>query len=289
MNDEELELARAEAMKADRCFSKGRLRDEFRMKPKPGVEPVSFYKNGYGGQFGVYRIADCQPMRRRVCSPASQKQIRAQSILSVKARMRSNLAKASVLAQRWVALEPLVLDTETTGLGERDQVIELAVTDIRGAVLLCTRLRPTVGIDPQAMGVHGITEAELSNEPTWTQVAPALARLLSGRHLVIFNSSFDSRMLRQTASAFGDQLSWWQEQNCLCAMKLAADAFGSTNRHGTISLADATCEAGVSWKGRAHSAATDAIATADLVTEIAKVQRDLVAQLQELQSKGNLE
>lgn len=190
--------------------------------------------------------------------------------------MRSNLAKASVMAQRWVALEPLVLDTETTGLGERDQVIELAVTDIRGAVLLCTRLRPTVEIDPQAMGVHGITETELSNEPTWTQVAPALARLLSGRHLVIFNSSFDSRMLRQTASAFGDQLSWWQEQNCLCAMKLAADAFGSTNRHGTISLADATCEAGVSWKGRAHSAATDAIATADLVTEIAKVQRDLV-------------
>ncbi|EFC8200534.1 3'-5' exonuclease, partial [Escherichia coli] len=53
--------------------------------------------------------------------------------------------------------------------------------------------------------------------------------------------------------------------------------------------ADATCEAGVSWKGRAHSAATDAIATADLVTEIAKVQRDLVVQLQELQSKGNLE
>ncbi len=100
------------------------------------------------------------------------------------------------MAQRWVALEPLVLDTETTGLGERDQVIELAVTDIRGAVLLCTRLRPTVEIDPQAMGVHGITETELSNEPTWTQVAPALARLLSGRHLVIFNSSFDSRMLR---------------------------------------------------------------------------------------------
>ncbi|WP_422824155.1 hypothetical protein [Xenorhabdus thailandensis] len=130
-------------------------------------------------------------------------------------------------------------------------MIELAVTDIKGAVLLCTRLRPTVEIDPQAMGVHGITEAELSNEPTWTQVAPALAGL--------------------------------------CAMKLAADAFGSTNRHGTISLADATCEAGVSWKGRAHSAATDAIATADLVTEIAKVQRDLVVQLQELQSKGNLE
>ncbi|MEQ1965604.1 3'-5' exonuclease [Xenorhabdus nematophila] len=289
MNDEELELARADAIKDDRCFSKGRLRDEFRMKPKPGVEPVSFYKNGYGRQFGVFRIADCEPMKSRACSPASEKQIRAQLILSIKARMRSNLAKASVVAETWVNLEPVILDTETTGLGERDQVIELAVTDIWGDVLLNTRLRPTVKISPHAMDVHGISEADLTNEPMWPQIAPALAQLLSGRHVVIFNSSFDSRLLRQTAGAFGDHMPWWEEKNLLCAMTLASDAFGSTNRHGTISLADATYQAGVVWKGRAHSAATDAIATADLVTEIAKVQRNLVVQLQELQSKGNLE
>jgi hypothetical protein len=36
-------------------------------------------------------------------------------------------------------------------------------------------------------------------------------------------------------------------------------------------------------------ARADAIATAYLVTEIAKVQRNLVVQIQELQSKGNLE
>ncbi|THB25410.1 hypothetical protein E6P76_20640 [Escherichia coli] len=133
MNDEELELARAEAMKADRCFSKGRLRDEFRMKPKPGVEPVSFYKNGYGGQFGVYRIADCQPMRRRGCSPASQKQIRAQSILSVKARMRSNLAKASVMAQRWVALDNVVSGEQQPSSGELLDAVdrELAASEKR--------------------------------------------------------------------------------------------------------------------------------------------------------------
>ena len=44
---EELEAARAEALEKDQCFSKGRLRDEFRMKPKPDAEPVTFYKNGY--------------------------------------------------------------------------------------------------------------------------------------------------------------------------------------------------------------------------------------------------
>ena len=36
--NEELETLRAAAIEQDRCFSKGRLRDEFRMKPKPGIE-----------------------------------------------------------------------------------------------------------------------------------------------------------------------------------------------------------------------------------------------------------
>lgn len=70
---EELEAARAEALEKDQCFSKGRLRDEFRMKPKPDAEPVTFYKNGYGGKFGVYKISDCVPMKARSTKPAERK------------------------------------------------------------------------------------------------------------------------------------------------------------------------------------------------------------------------
>ncbi|EAA8836519.1 3'-5' exonuclease, partial [Salmonella enterica] len=33
----------------DKCYTRGRLRDEFRLKPAPGAEPVRWYKNGYGG------------------------------------------------------------------------------------------------------------------------------------------------------------------------------------------------------------------------------------------------
>ena len=57
--NEDLDTLRMAAIEQDRCFSKGRLRDDFRMKPKPGVEPVTYYKNGFGGKFAVYRIADC--------------------------------------------------------------------------------------------------------------------------------------------------------------------------------------------------------------------------------------
>lgn len=40
MNNDELATRRAQAIAEDRCFSKGRLRDEFRMKPAPGAEPA---------------------------------------------------------------------------------------------------------------------------------------------------------------------------------------------------------------------------------------------------------
>ena len=54
MNNDELVTRRAQAIAEDRCFSKGRLRDEFRMKPAPGAEPVKWYKNTYGDRFAVY-------------------------------------------------------------------------------------------------------------------------------------------------------------------------------------------------------------------------------------------
>ncbi len=72
MNNDELATRRAQATAEDRCFSKGRLRDEFRMKPAPGAEPVKWYKNTYGGRFAVYRIVDCVPMREK--RPLTSKQ-----------------------------------------------------------------------------------------------------------------------------------------------------------------------------------------------------------------------
>lgn len=56
MKNDELATRRAEAIAGDRCFTKGRLRDEFRMKPAPGAEPVKWYKSAYGGKYAVYGV-----------------------------------------------------------------------------------------------------------------------------------------------------------------------------------------------------------------------------------------
>lgn len=61
MKNDELATRRAEAIAGDRCFTKGRLRDEFRMKPAPGAEPVKWYKSAYGGKGTVAKLAMRQP------------------------------------------------------------------------------------------------------------------------------------------------------------------------------------------------------------------------------------
>ncbi|HHO0113891.1 TPA: 3'-5' exonuclease, partial [Shigella flexneri] len=156
MNNDELATRRAQAIAEDRCFSKGRLRDEFRMKPAPGAEPVKWYKNTYGGRFAVYRIADCVPMREK--RPLTSKQLLAGQRLSVLSRLNSTSGRMARQAYDWLSLAPLFLDTETTGLDNTAEALEIGLTDASGQVVFETRLKPTVAIGAQAAAVHGISE-----------------------------------------------------------------------------------------------------------------------------------
>lgn len=144
MNNDELATRRAQAIAEDRCFSKERLRDEFRMKPAPGAEPVKWYKNTYGGRFAVYRIADCVPMREK--RPLTSKQLLAGQRLSVLSRLNSTSGRMARQAYDWLSLAPLFLDTETTGLDNTAEALEIGLTDASGQVVFETRLKPTVAI-----------------------------------------------------------------------------------------------------------------------------------------------
>ena len=67
-------------------------------------------------------------------------------------------------------------------------------------------------------------------------------------------------------------------------MGLAVAMYGATNRYGTISLAAAMSLAGVTWRGQAHSAIGDVLATVDLLQSIAQVRLNLDQELNRLQS-----
>lgn len=278
MHDDDNSEACGEAARAeDKCYTKGRLRDEFRMKPAPGAEPVRMYKSPYGGKYGVWRLADCVPMR--VKHPQTEKQRQASARLGLLARMKSERGRFAMLAHTWLAQDPVFLDTETTGLDDTAQALEIGLVNARGEKIFETRLKPTVSIDPSATAVHGISDDVLASAPSWPDIALQLQHHIGRCPLVIFNADFDTRVLKQTAAAHNDPASWLAPLTVYCAMRLAAGYYGPTNRYGTISLSGAVNQAGLRWIGEAHSAVTDAVMTARVVNNIAEYWRQLQCEM----------
>ena len=106
-------------------------------------------------------------------------------------------------ARAWLAANALILDTETTGLGDDAEVVELAVIDCAGAVLLDTLVRPSGPVPAEAAAIHGITDAMLAGAPTWSEIHARFCDLVEGRQVVIYNREFDVRVIRQTAHRYG--------------------------------------------------------------------------------------
>lgn len=188
--------------------------------------------------------------------------------------LRGRPALTSACSPNWFSQEPLFLDTETTGLGNTAQVIEVALTDASGNAVFETRLSSSVPVE--ALAIHGVDAYALSGSPAWPDVATQLQRIIDRYPPIIFNSAFDLRILRQTTAAYHDPASGVSVH---CVMQLSAKFFGATNRYGTISLDWAAQAASVKWSARAHAAVTDACMTAAMVNVIADYNWDLTMKL----------
>jgi len=128
-------------------------------------------------------------------------------------------------AQQLIKLQPVYLDTETTGTGPLAEIIEIAVVDQDGSVLLESLVKPKGTIEPDAIRVHGITPDKVQSAPTWKDFWPKVETILAGRQVGVYNSEFDLRMLKQSHQKY-----WlnWQlpEENFFCIMKLYARFYG---------------------------------------------------------------
>src|SRR5512137_696491 len=95
--------------------------------------------------------------------------------------------RRAAIAQAQIELNkrPIYLDTETTGLKNADQIVEICLLDHDGTVLVDSLVRPTVKIPPDATRVHHITDAMVAAAPTWPELWPQLEPLLTQRRIVI--------------------------------------------------------------------------------------------------------
>ena len=106
----------------------------------------------------------------------------------------------------------IILDTETTGLEpERGhRIIEIGCIEILNRRITGRRfhkyLNPERDIDAGATAVHGITRAQLENEPRFAAVAGELLAFVDGAELVIHNAAFDLGFLDAEYARLTDEL-----------------------------------------------------------------------------------
>ncbi len=108
---------------------------------------------------------------------------------------RSNAIKT---ANQVLQNNPVFLDTETTGLGQKDEIVEIAVIDHQGTTLIDSLIKPSRPIPADATRVHWITDEMVQKAPAWpilwtTQIRP----ILNNRIIVAYNSDFDKSMIEQ--------------------------------------------------------------------------------------------
>lgn len=98
---------------------------------------------------------------------------------------------------------PIVfLDLETTGINiVTDRIVEIALLRINrdgSEEELVQRINPEMPIPPESTAIHGITDEDVKEEPTFNEVAKNMAKFMEGCDLAGFNSNrFDIPLLAE--------------------------------------------------------------------------------------------
>jgi DNA polymerase-3 subunit epsilon len=94
-------------------------------------------------------------------------------------------------------MREIVFDTETTGLDARaDRVIEIGGVELVNRFPTGRSFHAYVNpqgreVNPEALAVHGISNADLADKPTFDAIAAEFLEFIDGARLVAHNAHFD--------------------------------------------------------------------------------------------------
>lgn len=174
-----------------------------------------------------------------------------------------------------VAADPstVVLDTETTGLGPDAEIVDIAVVDMSGRVLLDQLVMPLNDIPAEASAVHGITVGMLdrARAPMFAEIYPRIVQTLFDRLVTVYNADYDLTVINGVCRAH--KLPVFAEE-WFCAMRAFSHFAGERNRFGTFrwfKLGEAAARLGISAPN-AHRALADCLTTVAVVKAMAEAR-----------------
>ncbi|EPI9076012.1 3'-5' exonuclease [Yersinia enterocolitica] len=180
-------------------------------------------------------------------------------------------------ASKWLKRNYLILDTETTGLGDDAEIIEISIIDCTGKILLDTLVKPLKAIPAAATAIHGITNEMVADAPTWRDIHYQFMVLTNDRTLLIYNALFDSRLIFQTVAASNCQLSGKKYIfDAECVMESYAEYYGQRdqkrNKFKWQRLSNAAEQQDVVTDGTPHRALADCKTTLGVIRAMSGVK-----------------
>jgi len=164
-----------------------------------------------------------------------------------------------------------ILDTETTGVGKADEIVQVGIVDKNGTVVMNQLVKPSRPIPDGASAVHGIYDEDVAEAPTYKDIYVDISKMLAGQAVIAYNMDFDWRMLQQTSYRY--RLPDIRTGKRGCAMKQYAKFHGKWNPRrrsytwhklgNAIELEGLTLE-------NAHDAIGDVLMTLALVRKMAE-------------------
>ncbi len=184
---------------------------------------------------------------------------------------------------------PIVFfDLETTGVDTAtDRIVEISLVkiDVDGSKSVKTRrINPEMHIPKEATEVHGITDEDVKDEPTFRQIAKSLAQYIEGCDFGGFNSNrFDLPMLVEEFMRAGVDVDF-RKRKFIDVQNI----FHRKEQRTLVAAYKFYCDKDLA---NAHSAEADTLATYEVLE--AQIERypdigDTVEQLSEFSSNGEI-
>jgi len=183
-----------------------------------------------------------------------------------------NRTEVASIASKAIASRPVYIDTETTGLEKRDEIVEISIIDYDGSTLFQSLVKPVAQIPLAATRVHGIGNSDVLKAPAWPILWPQIRSVLFGRLIAAYNAPFDSQMMQQTHNRY--RLTWRDTFEWLDVMALYSryrgvwDPYRKSMRF--FSLEDAGNFFAINLKNT-HRATADALLTRAVLHSIAGI------------------
>jgi len=101
----------------------------------------------------------------------------------------------------------IILDTETTGLGKEDKIVEISLLELIDGIktgrVLHYFFNPQKKMSRRAVEIHRITNEKVKDAPLFADKAEEIIKFIGTATIIAHNANFDRRLLNQELSWAG--------------------------------------------------------------------------------------